>query len=471
MNNFYYNALTNMYNNTDYEYTVKENENILLVGSDDFIHTWLLHLFNYDSKFIQSINFLKPYNSELKNDNPIIVIDGNIGDYIGNLSETQINEYLEKVEYYLSSYKGIKIIGINHLPNESSHPLFSKIGYIISNHIYKENVFIEDTYNLNENDIAFFGLLQLKFYINNPYEIYKHIKITPENKNYILATKLYENVDFSSYNFLQPGKVDEVTFGPFKICHVKVISPTNEETIFSYVLKNNIILDNIWKIQCPFTNYKEEVEIMKYLLYYDFIYNIVDEENNIYIHIPKYTHKSIVDRSNYEEQFIDKTINDLTDKEIDLIDNYLSYLYYQIDKKMFKFHIEYPLDYIKNYIINRKTINNNYNIDEVQKCIDILNNSKEFDYGKPVKNVNGIYEIRGYRYPKGLRESLTNIFDSNYGINWNLNYDSKPETWNLSTIHSYILGCIRGERFGDGILLSQIESGKLLKVLNILKNR
>ena len=332
MNNNY-KKLVEIYNNTNYTYNVQSTETVLLVGSDKFIKDWLSQFSScvvYD--YTMDIPPVPQMNTYFDDADFVLYINGNVDD----LDYKQLNTYLEDVEGYLKLHKGIKIIGLNHMPT------IYEMKKLIRKYVYRENVFIDPSYDLTSNEIFSFDSLDMKFIDNDKYEIFKHIKLNSENTPYLLQMWNYGCNDFTSYNSLIVGQVNEVKFGPFKICHVKVGSNSDGFYVLSYIIndefimnKYKVMMNKIWEPQQPITTYEEEVELMKYLIYYNMAYNIIDEQNKIRIIIHKF--------KNNKETMINKKVEDLTKEDAEILFDYQTYLYNQINWNILKFCLEPPV--------------------------------------------------------------------------------------------------------------------------------
>ena len=332
MNNNY-KKLVEIYNNTNYTYNVQSTETVLLVGSDKFIKDWLSQFSScvlYD--YTMDIPPVPQMNTYFDDADFVLYINGNVDD----LDYKQLNTYLEDVEGYLKLHKGIKIIGLNHMPT------IYEMKKLIRKYVYRENVFIDPSYDLTSNEIFSFDSLDMKFIDNDKYEIFKHIKLNSENTSYLLQMWNYGCNDFTSYNYLILGQVNEVKFGPFKICHVKVGSNSDGFYVLSYIIndefimnKYKVMMNKIWEPQQPITTYEEEVELMKYLIYYNMAYNIIDEQNKIRIIIHKF--------KNNKETMINKKVEDLTKEDAEILFDYQTYLYNQINWNILKFCLEPPV--------------------------------------------------------------------------------------------------------------------------------
>ena len=332
MNNNY-KKLVEIYNNTNYTYNVQSTETVLLVGSDKFIKDWLSQFSScvvYD--YTMDIPPVPQMNTYFDDADFVLYINGNVDD----LDYKKLNTYLEDVEGYLKLHKGIKIIGLNHMPT------IYEMKKLIRKYVYRENVFIDPSYDLTSNEIFSFDSLDMKFIDNDKYEIFKHIKLNSENTSYLLQMWNYGCNDFTSYNYLILGQVNEVKFGPFKICHVKVGSNSDGFYVLSYIIndefimnKYKVMMNKIWEPQQPITTYEEEVELMKYLIYYNMAYNIIDEQNKIRIIIHKF--------KNNKETMINKKVEDLTKEDAEILFDYQTYLYNQINWNILKFCLEPPV--------------------------------------------------------------------------------------------------------------------------------
>lgn len=332
MNNNY-KKLVEIYNNTNYTYNVQSTETVLLVGSDKFIKDWLSQFSScvvYD--YTMDIPPVPQMNTYFDDADFVLYINGNVDD----LDYKQLNTYLEDVEGYLKLHKGIKIIGLNHMPT------IYEMKKLIRKYVYRENVFIDPSYDLTSNEIFSFDSLDMKFIDNDKYEIFKHIKLNSENTPYLLQMWNYGCNDFTSYNSLILGQVNEIKFGPFKICHVKVGSNSDGFYVLSYIIndefimnKYKVMMNKIWEPQQPITTYEEEVELMKYLIYYNMAYNIIDEQNKIRIIIHKF--------KNNKETMINKKVEDLTKEDAEILFDYQTYLYNQINWNILKFCLEPPV--------------------------------------------------------------------------------------------------------------------------------
>ena len=221
-------------------------------------------------------------------------------------------------------------------------PTIYEMKKLIRKYVYRENVFIDPSYDLTSNEIFSFDSLDMKFIDNDKYEIFKHIKLNSENTSYLLQMWNYGCNDFTSYNYLILGQVNEVKFGPFKICHVKVGSNSDGFYVLSYIIndefimnKYKVMMNKIWEPQQPITAYEEEVELMKYLIYYNMAYNIIDEQNKIRIIIHKF--------KNNKETMINKKVEDLTKEDAEILFDYQTYLYNQINWNILKFCLEPPV--------------------------------------------------------------------------------------------------------------------------------